>query len=255
MKILSTLAVSSLLLVSGFASAGDIQLEENTATTAVANPYALRLEAGLGGYGAAVEYATSEKVSVEAGFSGGSEMEMPDSLQLVIKDNNYNLAYEPKNGFLNLNLRPFSNSFVVTTGVLWQDNTVTVSTDDTDDTVKYRGKYYKLSDLGEVKAEVTFKNELAPYLGIGFSPDVNTKLGMFGQIGVAYVGGSDVKVTSSKLKADDDIIVYNANGAPIQTTGKKVGEVLDEAKSEIKKKIKDYDDFLPMAKIGIVYRF
>lgn len=40
-------------------------------------------------------------------------------------------------------------------------------------------------------------NNLAPYLTLGYHPDITTRFGLFGEVGAAYVGKADVKVSGT----------------------------------------------------------
>ena len=41
----------------------------------------------------------------------------------------------------------------------------------------------------KVEATVENKNTLAPYLTLGFRPNITNNFGVFGEIGAAYTGG------------------------------------------------------------------
>lgn len=252
------LLVAGIALVGTSAQAGIVSdtkqvFKDGVASFKTFKPAAVRAEIGTTGYGGALEFAASDSVDIEIGYASANSVKLVDDLE--VKDAEYTVEFEPsKNVFLNAKMRPFKNNFHVTAGVLWQDNQINVSANGGgNDSIKVNGKTYQLGDnsLGDVEANLTFKNEFAPYLGIGFSPSITKRWGLFGEIGAAYIGDTEVSVHSTR--ADDDTVSVLVNGTSTPTKTK-VGEVLTQVQEEIEDK-KIASKVLPVAKVGVTVRF
>ena len=84
-------------------------------------------------------------------------------------------------------------------------------------------------NVGSVSADLEHRNKLAPYLTVGFRPNITNNFGVFGELGAAYMGK-----TTANVKADNPLAV-----------------------EEIKNALEDKDllEWLPIVKLGATYRF
>ncbi len=90
---------------------------------------------------------------------------------------------------------------------------------------------------------------MAPYLSLGFRPNINNRFGLFGEIGAAYVGGTDVDV-----QADGS---FTLNGSPVdkQTSADEFTKLENNARQEIEDKVDGNDNWYPIVKVGATVRF
>ena len=128
-----------------------------------------------------------------------------------------------------MNLRAGSNWFTVGLGNIVQDNETTLKADNANLKIGNNNNTYN----GKVEATVENKNTLAPYLTLGFRPNITNNFGVFGEIGAAYTGGQ--KVTEAKYNSDDSSAL----------------------KGDLQQDIDDEDlaDWMPIAKLGLTYRY
>ncbi|WP_438012731.1 hypothetical protein [Psychrobacter raelei] len=211
------------------------------------HPAAVSAEIGTLGYGANIAWGLNETTELTAGwngmdFDGNKDLDASDSwinYGKVLGDGYGN--YEGKlkydfdfsNPYIGVNLRPWANNFTIGTGILVPDNKLKASliADENskgEATVSIDGQEYQV-DEATIKAEN--KNKLAPYLTVGYRPNINQNWGVFGEIGAAYMGKLDAKVS-------------NVSGT--NTEG------FEEA---AKKEIEDDNIWYPIVKAGVTYRF
>ena len=211
------------------------------------HPAAISAEAGTLGYGANIAWGLNESTELQAGWAGG------DAASLIggdfdAKNVNYDLETDFSNPYLGVNLRPAGNWFTVSTGIIVPDNQFTAKANakDAGDNAYYPvdGKHYyvgaptktleagDLTNVGSVTVDLEHRNKLAPYATIGFRPNINSNWGVFGEVGGAYLGKVDAKVKAS-----------GANGALAQQ------KIEEEIESE------NLMRWLPIAKVGVTYRF
>ncbi len=211
------------------------------------HPAAISAEAGTLGYGANVAWGLNETTELQAGWAGG------DAASLIGGDFdannvNYDLETDFSNPYLGVNLRPAGNWFTVSTGIIVPDNKFTAKANakEAGDNAYYPvdGKHYyvgtptkaleagDLTNVGSVTADIKHRNKLAPYATIGFRPNINSNWGVFGEVGGAYLG-----------KVNATVKATGANGA------------LAEQKIEREIESEDLMEWLPIAKLGVTYRF
>lgn len=209
------------------------------------HPAAVSVEAGSLGYGANLGWALNDKTELVAGWAGGDVSTMKDEIEL--RDTTYDMETDFSNAYVGVQMRPASNWFTVGTGVIVPDDEITLKAQpNSSNTVKINNSTYLLPSTSRLDATVENKNDIAPYLTIGFRPNLNNHWGVFGEIGAAYTGGLEV------TKA-------HATGIAKITGPDKVGAVLDS--SELKQQLQadvndsDYSEWFPIAKLGLTYRF
>ena len=210
------------------------------------HPAAISAEAGTLGYGANIAWGLNESTELQAGWAGG------DAASLIggdfdAKDVNYDLDTDFSNPYLGVNLRPAGNWFTVGTGIIVPDNEFTAKANarDAGENAYYPvdgKKYYvgtpakdvaledgDLTQVGSVTADIKHRNKLAPYATVGFRPNIHSNWGVFGEVGAAYLGKTDAKVKASNSAAAE--------------------KIKEEIESE------DLLEWLPIAKVGVTYRF
>ena len=191
----------------------------------VTHPAAISAEVGTLGYGANVGWGLNDKTELVVGWAGGDIGDLKDTID--IQDNTFDLETDYSNPYIGVNLRPAANWFTVGLGTIVQDNETTLKADNAN--LKIGNNTYN----GKVEATVENKNTLAPYLTLGFRPNITNNFGVFGEVGAAYTGGQ--KVTEAKIDG--------ANRADLA--------------SDLQKDIDDENlaKWYPIAKIGATYRF
>ena len=192
----------------------------------VTHPAAISAEVGTLGYGANVGWGLNDKTELVVGWAGGDIGDLKDTIK--IGDVKYDLETDSSNPYIGVNLRPAGNWFTVGLGTIVQDNETTLKADNAKDVKIGSGTYN-----GKIEATVENKNTLAPYLTLGFRPNITNNFGVFGEIGAAYTGGQ--KVTEAKYNSADSSAL----------------------KGDLQQDIDDEDlaDWMPIAKLGLTYRF
>ena len=203
----------------------------------VTHPAAISAEVGTLGYGANLGWALNDKTELVVGWAGGDIGDLKDTID--IQDNTFDLETDYSNPYIGVNLRPASNWFTVSLGTIVQDNETTLKADNANLKIGNNNNTYN----GKVEATVENKNTLAPYLTLGFRPNITNNFGVFGEIGAAYTGG--LKVTDAKTR------VLDANGQEITKFDN------NQLKSDLQQDLddSDYSKWYPIAKIGATYRF
>ena len=97
----------------------------------------------------------------------------------------------------------------------------------------------ELSAYGvDINGQMEYKNDIAPYLGLGWAPKINQNWGVFGEVGAYYTGNPTVKLT----------------GSGDALTG---GQDFQDALRAEEQKIANDDkyEWMPVAKLGVSYHF
>ncbi|WP_296403173.1 hypothetical protein [Psychrobacter sp.] len=212
----------------------------------VTHPAAVSAEIGTLGYGANVAWGLNETTELTAGWNGfkddgTKDLDASDSWinwGKVLGDGWGNFKGDMKydadfsNPYLGVNLRPFANNFTVGTGIIVPDNKLKAALTPTNGktTVKIDGNEYDINNGATVNVDVENKNKLAPYLTVGYRPNINQNWGLFGELGAAYMGNVDANVTTT-------------------------GAVTPGLAQAAKKNIEDQDVWYPIVKAGLTYRF
>ena len=201
-------------------------------------PSGVRAEVGTTGYGGALVWTANPKVDVVLGYNGG-DISWSDDVE--IDGSTYDLDMENNNVYVNAQIRPWANWFYMAAGAAYIDNDY-----DLDRRVE-AGKGFTVNnndflagDTGtKISGKMTYDNDIAPYVGIGFSPVINNRWGVFGEIGAYYTGNPTVE-----LRATGDAV----SGTDVS---------LDDAVRAEANKIANDDEYawLPVAKLGLSFRF
>ena len=215
------------------------------------NPAAVSAEIGTLGYGANIAWGVNETTELTAGWNGFSDdgtkdLDASDSWinwGKALGDGYGNFKGDMKydadfsNPYIGVNLRPWANNFTIGTGILVPDNELKASlTPKGDEVAKVTidGKPYEVQSGETVNVKVENRNKLAPYLTVGYRPNINQNWGVFGELGAAYMGKMDATVDVK------------------DSAGKQIKQDLAEA---AKRDIEKDDVWYPMVKAGVTYRF
>lgn len=253
MKAIKLTAAVALTLASSAAmanvvtdTAGSVFDGAKTLFKTAGNPAAVSVEAGTLGYGANIAWSVNEKTELQAGWAGGDLLGSAVG-DVDIDDINYEVEQDFSNPYLGVQLRPAGNWFTVGTGVIVPDNSFKLKANPkAGSTYEINNRTVSASEFGTLTGTVEYKNTLAPYLTVGFRPNLNNRFGVFAEVGAAYTGKPTADVQSSK-----------ADSTPLSFGYATVGQALDAARTEIKNEIEKEDlaEWYPIAKIGATVRF
>ena len=221
----------------------------------VIHPAAVSAEIGTLGYGANIAWGLNETTELTAGWNGFSDdgnkdLDASDSWinwGKALGDGWGNFQGDMKydadfsNPYLGVNLRPWATNFTVGTGIIVPDNELKASLtprEGSNANVRINGTRYTVNDGDSVSVNVENKNKLAPYLTLGYHPNIDQKWGLFGEIGAAYMGKMDAKVFSNDASPNE----VNPD------SGKSLVQAAEQD-------IEDNDVWYPIVKAGLTYRF
>jgi hypothetical protein len=235
------LAVSVLALAAGSAMAADetIVTDEGVAEFSFFKPASVRAEVGTTGYGGAISWSANPYVGVTLGYNGG---DISWSDDLSINGSKYDLDMDNNLTYLNAEIRPWANWFYMAAGVAYIDNDY-----DIDRRVR-GGETFRVNDVefeavgdARINGQLSYKNNIAPYVGIGFSPAITNRWGVFGEIGAYYNGNPTVNLTPT--------------GTAVSTDGV-IADFADQVEREERNIRNDNEyEWLPVAKLGVSFRF
>lgn len=240
MKMLKVFAIAALASSATVAMAADekIVTEEGVATFSTFKPAQVRAEVGTTGYGGAVSWSVNPYTAITLGYNGG-DISWTDDLK--VNGTKYDLDMDNKAAYINAEIRPFANAFYVAGGVAYLDNEYELkSRASKGNSIRIDGQDYQATDNDgiSVTGKMDYKG-FAPYLGLGFSPAITSRVGLFGELGAYYTGNPKANLT--------------AEGN--YTTGSDVSFEDAVAKQEDKLRNQSKYEFLPVAKLGLSVRF
>ncbi|MDM1334993.1 ornithine uptake porin CarO [Acinetobacter pseudolwoffii] len=237
------LAVSILAAAAGSAMAADetIVTDEGVASFSFFKPAAVRAEVGTTGYGGALSWNVNPYVGLTLGYNGG---DISWSDDLSIDGTKYDLDMDNNLTYLNAEIRPWANWFYMAAGVAYIDNDYGIeSRTGANGIITLDGNRYQTvgNTTGRISGDLSYKNNIAPYVGIGFSPAITNRWGVFGEIGAYYNGNPTVNLTPSGEFTSLD------TGAPD----------FEDALIDQENKIRNDNEYewLPVAKLGVSFRF
>jgi hypothetical protein len=155
---------------------------------------------------------------------------------------------ENNNTYLNAEIFPwgtsennFVNSMYVAAGVAYLDNDYDLkrrvgsgegfSVNKTD--------YVATSDVN-INGKMSYKNDIAPYVGFGVAPKIYKNLGVFGEVGAYYTGNPTVQLTSTGTAT-----TAPANDSLATAIDKESDKIANDGKYE----------WMPVAKVGLNFKF
>ncbi|HAM61099.1 MAG TPA: hypothetical protein DCP60_04595 [Psychrobacter sp.] len=213
------------------------------------NPAAVSAEIGTLGYGANIAWSMNETTELQAGWAGGDVSDIKDDfdvddVEYEIKDADFS------NPYLGVQMRPAANWFTVGAGIIVPDNDIDVEARGTGNFFEINDISYNTSEVGTLAGSVEHRNDLAPYLTIGFRPNISDRWGVFGEVGAAYMGKTDATVRAVG-NGNDDVNFTAENGTVNGTVSR--DEVARRAERELEDK--DWLEWFPIVKLGATYRF
>ncbi len=135
-------------------------------------------------------------VGLALGYNGGDISWRDD---LSINGTKYDVDMDNNNVYLNAEIRPWGAStnrwaqgLYVAAGAAYLDNDYDLTKRSSDGTIKINGTNYSYN--GSVNGQLSYKNDIAPYLGFGFAPKINKNWGVFGEVGAYYTGNPTVEL-------------------------------------------------------------
>ena len=237
------LAASVMTAMSASAFAEDEQvIKEDAATTPnYLAPVSVRAEVGTSGYGGAISYNANPHVGVTLGYNGG---DISWSDDLSINGSKYDLNMDNNNVYLNAEIRPWANWLYVATGVAYLDNEYDLERRAGQNaSFKVDGaRFANPVGTTQINGTMKYKNDIVPYVGVGFSPAITNRWGVFGEVGAYYTGNPTVNLTTdaaSSLLVGDD--------------GRTLGTAIKDEENKIRDK--GTYEWLPVAKLGLSFRF
>ena len=237
------LAVSALALAASSAMAADetIVTDEGVAEFSFFKPASVRAEVGTTGYGGAISWSANPYVGVTLGYNGG---DISWSDDISVNGTKYDLDMDNNLTYLNAEIRPWANWFYMAAGVGYIDNDYGLEgRTGADGTITVDGNRYQTvgGTTGRVTGDLSYKNNIAPYVGIGFSPAITNRWGVFGEIGAYYNGNPTVNLAST------------SNFTPLDPNAPDIDTALRNEEREIRND-NEYE-WLPVAKLGVSFRF
>ncbi len=243
MKKLSMLAVSAAVLLAASPAFADekVVTDEGVATFSFFKPASVRAEVGTTGYGGAISYNVNPYVGLTLGYNGG-DISWSDDVK--VDGTTYDLDMDNNNVYLNAEIRPWANWFYMAAGTAYLDNDYDLQKRiGAGETLSIDGNNYQLDIAGQeggARGTMKYKNNIAPYLGLGFSPSITDRFGVFGEVGAYYVGNPEVQLTQYNLAQ-----VNGNTVSPQAAINKQANDIRNDDKYK----------WLPVAKLGLSLRF
>ena len=240
-RILLSAGILTAIAGTTFAADERIVTDEGVATFSFFKPASVRAEVGTTGYGGAISYNANPHVGVTLGYNGG---DISWSDDLSINGSKYDLDMDNNNVYLNAEIRPWANWLYVATGVAYLDNEYDLERRAGQNaSFKVDGaRFANPVGTTQINGTMKYKNDIVPYVGVGFSPAITNRWGVFGEVGAYYTGNPTVNLTTdaaSLLLPGDD--------------GRTLGTAIKDEENKIRDK--GTYEWLPVAKLGLSFRF
>ena len=198
-------------------------------------PTGVRAEIGTTGYGGALLWTANPYVGLALGYNGG---DISWSDDLSVDGVKYDVDMDNKLAYLNAEVRPWGASenrwaqgLYVAAGVGYLDSDYGLKSQTGSGTIKIDGKE---TNFTSVNGNVSYDNDIAPYVGLGFAPKINKNWGVFGEVGAYFTGNPTAKLTGVGGTADDYALL-----------------------AEHERNIEQDDEYqwLPVGKVGVSYHW
>ena len=161
-------------------------------------PTGARAEVGTTGYGGAIQWTASPYVGLSLGYNGGNISWSDD---IKVNGSKYDIDMDNNNVYLNAEIHPWGTSdnrwaqgTYFAAGVAYLDNKY-----DLDRRVNgARGFTVNNTDFladangVHINGKMEYKNDIAPYVGVGIAPKFGKNWGVFGEVGAYYTGNPSV---------------------------------------------------------------
>ncbi|WP_155756736.1 hypothetical protein [Acinetobacter nectaris] len=198
-----------------FADEQIIKGGESTATQYI--PSGLRIDAGLNGYGGAVLWDVNNYVSFVLGYEGST---IDWKHHTTVNGRRYQLdQVKNKNTYVNAEIHPWGESHSSLLKSFYIATGVGYLNHKND---------LHLATSAQTKVEMSYSHAISPYLGFGAKTLFAEHWGMFGEVGAYYV---DHPLVSSSIM---DVDTYNDQYS-----------LKNDSKYQ----------WLPVAKLGVIYKF
>ncbi|MCJ8160128.1 ornithine uptake porin CarO [Acinetobacter zhairhuonensis] len=235
MKKLSLIAIATTMTAfAGTAMAEEPVINDGRVSNQLM-PTSVRAEAGTTGYGGAVTWTANPYVGVTLGYNGGDVSWSDD---LSVDGVKYDMDMKNNLTYLNAEVRPWgtssnmwANSLYMAAGVGYVDSEYTLKSKAGSGNIEIDGTQ---TSFDSVTGKVSYNNDIAPYLGLGFAPKINDKFGVFGEVGAYYTGNPQAKMTGVGGTVTDQ-------------------ELLAEHERNVEND--DKYEWMPVAKLGVSYHF
>ena len=245
LNVLLAAGVLSAIASTSFAADEQVVQESASPYASYLAPLSVRAEVGTTGYGGALSYRVNPYVGLSLGYNGG-DISWSDDIK--VDGSTYDLDMENNNTYLNAEIFPwgtsennFVNSMYVAAGVAYLDNDYDLKrrVNSGEGFSVNKTDYVATSDVN-INGKMSYKNDIAPYVGFGVAPKIYKNLGVFGEVGAYYTGNPTVQLTSSGT----------ATTAP-------TNDALATAVSNEQDKIANDNkyEWLPVAKVGLNFKF
>ena len=260
MKLIKLTAISAAVLASTAALAAEpvavVQpansYSDRTFFQTVTHPAAISAEVGTLGYGANIGWGLNETTELQAGWAGGDVADLFGG-DFDANDINYDVDTDFSNPYLGVQLRPAANWFTVGAGIIVPDNDIDVRANaegegyySIDGNKFYAGNAtleqslaedFGGDNVGNLEGSIEHRNKLAPYLTVGFRPNITNNFGVFGELGAAYMGKVDANVRYTG---------EGGNELAAQDAARQAERDLED---------KSWLEWMPIVKLGATYRF
>ena len=233
-------------------TAGAVTGGTKTFFQTVTHPAAISAEVGTLGYGANIGWALNDKTELQAGWAGGDVADLFGG-DFDANDINYDVDSDFSNPYLGVQLRPTGNWFTMGAGIIVPDNDIDVRANaegegyySIDGNKFYAGNAtldqslaedFGGDNVGNLEGSIEHRNKLAPYLTVGFRPNITNNFGLFGELGAAYMGKVDANVRYTG---------EGGNAVAAQDAARQAEKDLED---------KSWLEWLPIVKLGATYRF
>ena len=228
-KVALSISLISLLSVSLYANTNDFFQDSS-----------IGLDVGTTGVGATFvkKIKQYDKWGIRVGYHKYSK-NFTDDVDNVHYDMDLNL----EDVQLMADFHPWCNSFKITFGALYNGTDANGKiTPKAGGTYKLNGNNYNSNQIGYINTKVEFKNDFAPYIGIGWDTSFYKPKNSWGftfNLGIAYYGNS--KVTYNAYIKDPSVAnnIYND---------------LEKERIKLEDDINDYK-YIPYVSVGFNYKF
>ena len=198
MKTLRTLLAATVLTaIAGTAMADESVVQDGYAFDRnQLVPTGVRAEVGTTGYGGALLWTANPYVGLALGYNGG---DISWSDDLSVDGVKYDVDMDNKLAYLNAEIRPWGASsnrwaqgVYMAAGVGYLDSEYELNSRAGSGQIEINNTPTSFSS---VNGKVSYDNDIAPYLGLGFAPKINKNWGVFGEVGAYYTGNPTAKLT------------------------------------------------------------
>lgn len=171
-------------------------------------PTGVRAEVGTTGYGGALLWTANPYVGLALGYNGG-DISWTDDVS--VNGTKYDLDMDNKLAYLNAEIRPWGASnnmwaqgLYMAAGVGYLDSEYGLKSQAGSGTIEIDGKSTKFTS---VNGKVSYDNDIAPYVGLGFAPKFNKNWGVFGEVGAYYAGNPKATLTGVSTNPADQLLL------------------------------------------------